>query len=480
MKTNNLILSAVLLLVITGCATSPDCRVIMENTKKEFDAGNFSRVKQLTDSLKTICKDNESLQFKADSLAQIAERILIDFPVGEEQIYAQIEKLLGSFTPEEKSEWERKGWLEWRLIDGKKMYFQRASSNLILIKKFYEQKEERLRQIAEDPDMALRLSHTEAVYKAAGNKSNPVVPVTMKINYTITVKPDAVPEGEIIRCWLPWPKNNLPRQQKTELTGTSVQNYIIAPDTAIHSTIYMEEVAKKSVPTVFQISFTYQSSAQNFNLPAIKILPYEKSTAEYKKYTSEQPPQICFTENIKRLADSITGQDKDAEVIVRKIYYWFKENIPWTGALEYSIMPSIPEYVYENRRGDCGMQTFLFISMLRYKGVPVRWQSGWMVPPQGKNLHDWCEVFYEGAGWVPADVSYDLQKSEVSSIREFFLSGIDSYRLIINEGISGPLHPAKQFMRSEPYDFQRGEVEWRGGNLYFDKWNYNMNIEYSN
>jgi hypothetical protein len=50
--------------------------------------------------------------------------------------------------------------------------------------------------------------------------------------------------------------------------------------------------------------------------------------------------------------------------------------------------------------------------------------------------------------------------------------------LIINDGIGGPLHPEKKFLRSEPYDFQRGEVEWNGGNLYFDKWDYDMKIEY--
>jgi hypothetical protein len=33
-------------------------------------------------------------------------------------------------------------------------------------------------------------------------------------------------------------------------------------------------------------------------------------------------------------------------------------------------------------------------------------------------------------------------------------------------------------MRSEPVDFQRGEVEWRGGNLYFDKWDYHMEVSY--
>jgi hypothetical protein len=263
-----------------------------------------------------------------------------------------------------------------------------------------------------------------------------------------------------------------------ELLSTSSPEYLIAPDSAIHRSIYMEAMLEKGIPARFQISYKYQSNGQYFNMSRFKPMPYDKASYIYKKYTSEEPPQIHFSENIKRLADSITGKDDDPAIIVSKIYSWFKGNIPWTGALEYSVMPDIPEYVFKNRRGDCGMQTFLFISMLRYKGVPVRWQSGWMVPPVGKNLHDWCEIYFEGIGWIPSDVSYDLQQSENSDIRHFFKTGIDSYRLIVNDGIAGTFHPPKKYLRSEPYDFQRGELEWAGGNLYFDKWDYEMKIEY--
>ncbi len=125
------------------------------------------------------------------------------------------------------------------------------------------------------------------------------------------------------------------------------------------------------------------------------------------------------------------------------------------------------------------MQTFLFMSMLRYKGIPVRWQSGWKIPPEAKNLHDWCEVYFEGTGWVPVDISYGLQYSTDQRTRDFYISGIDSYRLIINDGVRGNLYPEKKFLRSEPFDFQRGEVEWGGGNLYFDKWDYEMEIIYN-
>ncbi len=40
------------------------------------------------------------------------------------------------------------------------------------------------------------------------------------------------------------------------------------------------------------------------------------------------------------------------------------------------------------------------------------------------------------------------------------------------------LFPAKTYPRSETVDFQRGEVEWEGGNVYFPQWSYDMEITY--
>lgn len=473
------IFSVALLIFLSGCGTTSDYNQVLEDIQENLDFGNLSIVLQITDSLKKSgIKNNEFLHI-ADSLSQIAERVNLDFSLSEAEEINKIESRIGPFSPEEKSAWEKKGWLEWRMIDGEKKYFKRADANLLLIKKFYEDKDSWLSDIANDPEMVFRLKHTEEVNKSSYNNGNPVVPVKMNVTYTITVQPDAVPEGEKLRCWMPLPREDRPRQKDVKLLYTSDPEYTVSPDTSIHHSIFMEETSKKGVPTVFKISYNYSSSAQYFKMSEIKNLPYDKASDNYLKYTAEQLPHICFTDEVKRLADSITAGDNNPSSVVSKLYFWFKENIPWAGALEYSTIPNISEYVQKNRRGDCGMQTFLFISMLRYKGVPARWESGWMMPPGKENLHDWCEVYYEGTGWIPVDVSYDLQKSENALLKNFYLSGIDSYRLIVNEGVAGPLHPLKKYLRSEPNDFQRGEVEWKGGNLYFDKWDYDMKIEYS-
>jgi transglutaminase-like putative cysteine protease len=118
------------------------------------------------------------------------------------------------------------------------------------------------------------------------------------------------------------------------------------------------------------------------------------------------------------------------------------------------------------------------MTLCRYNGIPVKWQSGWMLHPGEVNLHDWSEVYFEGYGWVTADQSFGLTDSQDEDVKYYFLGNTDPYHLIINDDYSSTLYPSKIFPRSETVDFQRGELEWRGGNIYFDKWDYHMDVEY--
>ena len=128
--------------------------------------------------------------------------------------------------------------------------------------------------------------------------------------------------------------------------------------------------------------------------------------------------------------------------------------------------------------GDCGIKTLAFITLARYNGIPARWESGLMLHPGSWNLHDWGEAYFEGVGWVPIDQSFGLTDSDDEDVKWFFFGGNDAYHFIVNSDYGQPLYPAKIYPRSETVDFQRGEVEWKGGNLYFDKWDYNIDVEY--
>lgn len=93
----------------------------------------------------------------------------------------------------------------------------------------------------------------------------------------------------------------------------------------------------------------------------------------------------------------------------------------------------------------------------------------------------WILYFYfEPNGWLPVDSDIGLLDSEIEEEKWFFLGGMDAYRLIVNDDYSQSLYPAKIHFRSETIDFQRGEVEWDGGNLYFDQWDWDYEVKLLN
>ena len=117
-----------------------------------------------------------------------------------------------------------------------------------------------------------------------------------------------------------------------------------------------------------------------------------------------------------------------------------------------------------------------FMTLCRLNGIPARWETGWTTDPV-EDMHDWCEIYLAPYGWVPADVTYGLTDSSDGREKWFYLGGIDNGRLVLNTDYQQPLLSEEEFFRSEIVDFQRGEAEWSGGNLYFNQWNYNFNVE---
>ena len=197
MKVPELIFSAILLLISSGCREkSKECDKLLVQIETHFCAGNFNRMNVLTDSLLTTYPDKKYLTFKVDSLCQIAERIELDFPFTDSDIDQQLKERIGAFTSEEKANWEKRNWLEFKIINGEKRYFSRAVTNLDLIQRFHNQRAQRDSLEAGDQEMIYRKQHTQSIIKASVNSPEPVLPVNMTINYIITVDPDAVPAGE--------------------------------------------------------------------------------------------------------------------------------------------------------------------------------------------------------------------------------------------------------------------------------------------
>ena len=175
----------------------------------------------------------------------------------------------------------------------------------------------------------------------------------------------------------------------------------------------------------------------------------------------------------------MVGNETDPRQKVRKLFEWINVTFPWAGAREYATLKNIPQYVLDNRHGDCGQVTLLFMTLARYNGIPARWESGFQLQPGNLNMHDWGEFYIEGTGWIPIDQSYGINAfADDDDVKYFYANGIDVYRWIVNSDFSQPLFPNKIFLRSDDVDFQRGELEWRGGNIYYNKWKWDFEVTY--
>ncbi len=453
---------------------------IPDSIRTTIEHGDFTAaqraMKLLIDSPRTSQTQALALKFEIERL----DRIRKDFRNTEADVLKSLGATYPGITTNDLAKFESDRSLEARVIDGEKRYFNYAVPNLFRVNREAKNHKEKISGVQENKLHTFLASYLPTVLAEAGKSSGHIVgPIDLTLTYTLSVKADAVPDGEIIRCWLPYPRETHERQKNVRLASLSEKNYILADNTMMQRTLYTEKKAASGAPTVFTMVLRYTSSSDYYNVGARTpgaglVLSPDSATA----FTAERPPHIVFTPAIRRLSASIVGSERDPLKKASLIFAWISGHIPWASALEYSTIPNISDYCIENNHGDCGIQTLLFMTLCRYNGIPAKWQSGWMLHPVEVNLHDWCEIFLDGYGWVPADQSFGIQESDDRRVKYFYLGGIDAYRLIVNDDFSRDLFPAKIFPRSETVDFQRGEVEWRGGNLYFDAWSYTMKVAY--
>jgi len=469
------------LLLFGTCSFSTIHAIEPTAIETEIQNGNFASARSMID--KYILEGNPTpgevwdLKFRKELL----DRIELDFRADPNRVLDYIRRYFPDVTTTQLDAWEKANSLETMMIDGRKRYFHSAAENLFRVDP--EAKRVKLEKdgpVTSSLDNFLR-EHLALIHAKVRETGKPTghAPQTIRATYTLTVPPDTVPEGETIRCWLPFPRSDHRRQTDIVFLDSNLDNPIFSPPEYDHSTIYSEKIAVKGEPTVFRVQFQYRATGEWFDPKHPGIQPYDKESELYKYYTAERTNHVIFTDEIKRLSEKIVGEETEPPVVVAKIYDWITTTYPWARSREYSTVPNIPLYVIENGRGDCGMVALLMITLCRYNGIPAKWQSGFMTHPRNVGMHDWVEVYFEGVGWVPADPSLGEKKLfGTKELDDFFLSGTDSYRLIVNEDYSRDLYPAKIYPRSETVDFQRGEVEWRGGNLYFNRWRWNLSVEY--
>ena len=472
--------AALCCLVMSQALASPAQTAVLERAAQLELKGDFKNASSgLTRALqekKLSGDDRKSLEFEVDRL----DRIKKDFPYTKDELFAALKKSVKDLTQKEFEQWVKEGRFDSREIDGKRFFMSASVSNLL-----FRYPELDKRRLPPKETAALEravLKACQVIRKTAQSEKKPyVLPKQFQVTMTVTAKAAAAPTGEAIRAWLPIPRQYSFQNGFELISSSSPIKHIDSEQSPIRA-VFLEQTARKGYPTEFQIVYNYTMQGVSFDIKAEKVKASDANDLNLKPFLQEAP-HVVFTPEIRALSEKIVGGETNPYLKARKCYDWIADHIQYSYAIEYSTIRNISDYTRSKCYGDCGQEALLFITLCRLNGIPARWQSGWNTFPSAQTIHDWSEIYLEPYGWMPVDpymgiyaTQYikNLAPDQKNEIRNFYFGGLDQYRMIANSEHNQTLTPAKNSVRSDNVDFQRGELEWGDHNIYFDQYNYEL------
>ena len=424
----------------------------------------------------TLPEDRTALEFERERM----RRIRLDFSLSRAEVEAQLQKAVPDFRPDDFTAWDKPALLEQMTIDGERRYFHAAVKNLFRVDQAANARRAEPVSLGDDgPLYRLAPYHADVRKLALESGKASVAPQRVKVTYTLTVNADAVPAGQTVRAWLPFPRTLPGQQEQVKLLSSFPAGARIAPESALQRTAYLEQVARAGQPLRYSIDYELVTYATYHAIDAAKVTA-AAITPELAPFVAERAPHIVFTDALRRYSREIVGDEKNPYRIAQKLFAAV-DRTPWASAREYSTISNISDYALHAGHADCGQQTLLLMTLLRLNGIPSRWQSGWEFSGEAiaskpfDTMHDWGWLYLAPYGWVPMDVTHGRLAGADPVLEWFYLGGLDGYRIAFNDDYGRDFVPPKRHFRSETLDLQRGEVEWKGGNLYFDQWDYTFN-----
>ncbi|MEO7073317.1 MAG: transglutaminase domain-containing protein [Rhodanobacter sp.] len=481
----------------------PTAAAGLERIIAHIDAGQFQSATASIDQalvrtdLPTPTRN--ALEFQRERM----RRILLDFTLSRAEVQARVRKQIPDLTDAEFARWDTAGLLEHMTIDGRTLYFKRAPGNLFRLSTEALARRAVQTPLADGPMESLN-DHQRAVYHAALSEGrSSVLPRRVRMTQTLSVDADAVPAGETVRAWIPYPRAVPGQQQDIRYVASQPATHVIAPGAALQRTVHLEQPAVAGRKTVFSVTYELTLLAQYHAIDAGKVqpvsavrtsvpdcqgddhplpcspFPVPADATELAPWLAERPPHIVFTPAMRAFSRQVVGEETNPYRIAQKLFAAV-DRIPWAGAREYSTISNISDYALHAGHADCGQQTLLLMTLLRMNGIPARWQSGMVFSDDGSgynNIHDWAYLYLAPYGWVPVDVTTGAlhpAANDDAALQWFYLGGLDAWRIAFNDDYARDWQPAKQQFRSDDVDSQRGEAEWRGGNIYFNQLDYDF------
>jgi len=288
----------------------------------------------------------------------------------------------------------------------------------------------------------------------SGQENDPYVnPVRYRGQLSFTVINDSCNINQL-EVWLPklldWEN-----QKDIKIHRVAPPAVVDTTDSEGKSGIYYWKFPKQPLAgnsLKFSVDFSCTSYETKFEIDPTRIGKYETSTAFYQRYTKSEPYLECDDPGIEHLSRKVVENEPNPYFKARKIFDWVLENI------DYQLVPGLKGALFtlQNRYGECGDYSALFIALCRAVGIPARpvvgiWANSFNEP------HVWAEFYLPNYGWLPVDASQADGWGNVDS----YFGHLDNGRIILSKGFNVILVPEIQ-IKTLPI-FQVGAWWYEGG-----------------
>ncbi|MGC9321031.1 MAG: transglutaminase-like domain-containing protein [Kosmotogaceae bacterium] len=272
-------------------------------------------------------------------------------------------------------------------------------------------------------------------------------PRSFLVEFQIEVGRCRLPDNGYLRIWLPLPLHSPSEDDIDILKVSPFEALVNYPrlDGNIGYAFFEFYLASVIVNLEISIIFSFSHFRQQFDIDPATVGEYNTESVLFSEYTASFG-NIYFDENSTSLAKSIVGEEANAYLQAKKLFYYVVENVHHSFAAHSAIEAGgISEsfYAYEHHFGDCGMQSMFFAALCRSIGIPARTPGGFQLFSGQLGSHFWAEFFLPSHGWIPVDTSADqlanyalnVTDDERKTFIDFFVANQESLRMLVQNSI---------------------------------------------
>lgn len=402
----------------------------------------------------------QSLRAKLQLEREILQVLPAEYKMSFQEAFSALREKVPDLTKEEFIELKDHGKIDWIYINGEERYHDDFVGTLLITNK-------RMKKNRKTPSEKKAL--LDVIEQIRENKK---CDCSIRMRASIRINDDAFKPGHV-KVHIPVPC--ICQQVKNvKILDTSSSVYTLADEKAPQRTICFEEDMKEN--HTFYVEYEYTNHVE-YVIPQPEcveaIIP-----SQFEAELSEKLPHIQFTSYMKALALKLTQGIENPYLKAQRIYDYITTHVEYSYVRNYWTIENLSEYAAIGQKGDCGIQALMFITLCRICGIPARWQSGLYANPYEVGMHDWAQFYIAPYGWLFADCSFggSAYRDGDENRRNFYFGNLDPFRMPANSDFQEELVPAKDYIRADPYDNQRGEVEYteRGLRFYEFKSKYQM------